>query len=118
MGEQRKIATFVRDLSGFTGSAKLYHVSPPIEQKDWDGEVEAVHSHVVVSATVALFSGPETYIFPANEDGQVVDWGELDGSFQGDLDHEAALRGAGYEIGGEVLVVAESAPRKAIGGGE
>lgn len=45
-----------------------------------------------------MFSGPETYIFPANEDGKVVHWAELEGSFRGGLDHERALRNAGFEV--------------------
>ena len=40
----------------------------------------------------------ETYIFPADEDGNVLDWGELEGSYRGGMDHEEALHNAGYEI--------------------
>jgi hypothetical protein len=80
-------AVFVKKLTGFYGEARLYKVTPPL-----DG-----HEHVAVSAVVA-YSGPETYIFPADADGKVLSWGELDGSFRGDLDHEAALRLAGYEV--------------------
>lgn len=50
------------------------------------------------SAADVMFSGPETYIFPANEDSIVVHWGELEGSFKGGLDHERALRNAGFEV--------------------
>ena len=53
---------------------------------------------VIVSAAVAPLTGVSTYIFTANETGDVTDWGELDGSFRGALDHNAALRGAGYEV--------------------
>lgn len=85
-----KTATFVRKLDGFTGDARLYSLSEPIGNK---------YSHVVVSATVVPFGiGPETYIFPADVDGKVIDWGELDGSFRGALDHEQALNDAGYSV--------------------
>lgn len=113
MSEQIKTATFVRSLAGFTGDARLYMVSPAAEQRDWDGALEATHDYVIVSATTVPFSGPETYIFPATPDGEVADWGELDGSYRGGLDHEEALRNAGYVVGGDVLVVAES-PRKGV----
>lgn len=93
-----KKATFVRKLTDFTGDARLYKVDPPIEQKDWEGNVEATHEYVIASATNVMFSGPETYLFPANEAGEVIDWGELDGSYRGGFDHEAALTGAGYEV--------------------
>jgi len=53
---------------------------------------------VVVSAVIPLYGGPETYIFPADEDGNITSWGELNGSFRGSLDHEKALRNAGYQI--------------------
>ena len=55
------------------------------------------HRWLIVSA-VHAWSGPETYIFPANEKGEVTNWHELDGSFQGGMDHELALQNAGYEI--------------------
>jgi hypothetical protein len=93
-----KTATFVRNLTGYTGDAKLYKLDPPIEQRNRGDDVEATHEYVVVSATSVMFSGPETYIFPGTADGEVADWGELDGSFRGGLDHEAALVGAGYTV--------------------
>lgn len=80
-------AQLVKRLDG-AGEKALYLCEPggPLPQ------------YVVVSAVVATFSGPETYIFEANEAGSVVSWTELAGSFRGGLDHAAALRGAGYEI--------------------
>jgi hypothetical protein len=82
-------AVLVRRLKDFHGDARLYRVSPPME---------GVHEYVVVSAVDAPFTGPETFIFPGDADGDVTEWGELDGSFRGALDHEAALSGAGYEM--------------------
>lgn len=58
----------------------------------------ALPEYVIVSAAVVPISGPETYIFAANKNGQVTDWIELPGSFRGALDHERALRNAGYEV--------------------
>jgi hypothetical protein len=52
---------------------------------------------VIVSATYVAPTGPETYIFASDKKGNITDWGELDGSFRGDLDHAEALRLAGYE---------------------
>lgn len=79
-------AQLVRTLDG-PGSKALYMCEPggPLPQ------------YVVVSAVVAMLSGPETYIFEANEAGIVQDWGELPGSYRGGLDHVAALMGAGYD---------------------
>jgi hypothetical protein len=79
-----KTATFVRNLTGYTGDAKLYNTTD--------------QGYLIVSAVVVPYTGPETYIFPADEDGEITDWLELDGSFRGGLDHEAALVGAGYTL--------------------
>ena len=88
----------VRDLDDFTGSAALYRLSEPLVDLDWDDAERGRYEYVVVSATVVPYSAPETYIFPSNEDGEVVSWSELNGSFRGGLDHAKALRGAGYEV--------------------
>ena len=91
-------ATLIKKLDGFNGDARLYKVEPQITQLDWDNNEVAKHDYVVVSAADVMFSGPETYIFPADEHGEIVSWRELDGSFKGGLDHIAALARAGYEV--------------------
>lgn len=92
------IATEIKRLTDYTGDARLFKLSPPLKTIEWDDDTEKEYEYVVVSATNAMFSGPETYIFPANEEGEVVNWSELDGSYKGGLDHVQALRGAGYEV--------------------
>lgn len=97
--ETKRTAVLVmKNLPGATGVAHLYRLDPPIEQRDWDDTLVATHEFVRVSATVVPYSGAETYIFPADSDGEVIDWSELDGSYRGGLDHAEALRGAGYEV--------------------
>lgn len=93
-------ATFIRNLDDFTGDAALYRLTPAIATRSWGNEGET-YEYVVVSATVVPLSGPETYIFGADETGNVLDWGELDGSFRGALDQDAALNGAGYQVVGD-----------------
>jgi hypothetical protein len=78
----------------WAGDVRLYRLDPPMET--YDGTKA---DHVIVSA-VEVLGVSETYIFAARETGEVVNWGELAGSFRGALDHAGALRGAGYEIGG------------------
>ena len=80
-------ATKVRDLDNFTGMAALYKLSKPLEGYDY----------VVVSAT-RVYVQVETYIFPSNENGEVVDWGELPGSMREVYNHVMALNNAGYEV--------------------
>ena len=53
---------------------------------------------MIVSSVVAIFSGPETYIFGAKEDGEPADFSELEGSYRGGLDHKKALKNAGYSL--------------------
>lgn len=82
-----KVAKFIKTIDGWQGDARFYLLSPSL----------GGHSHVIVSAVVTI-TGPETYIFPATKDGVVADWGELPGSLKGTLEHEAALREAGYRV--------------------
>jgi hypothetical protein len=97
-----KTAVLVRKLTDFRGDARLFRVDPPMPEveTDWDTGTGRViyHEYVVVSAVVAMFSGPETYIFPATPDGEVVNFLELDGSYRGGLNHETALNNAGYAV--------------------
>lgn len=90
----------LKKLEGFKGDARLFQVTPPMEY-DYDYDTERNQKsteYVVVSAADVMFSGPETYIFPANEEGEVIDWGELEGSYKGGLNHRAALENAGYTV--------------------
>lgn len=84
-------ATKIKDLDGFTGDAALYRLEPALNEDGFENH------YVVVSATY----GPrneETYIFPADDEGEVTCWLPLEGSFNGGLDHKKALAGAGYTI--------------------
>jgi len=96
-----KVAKKIKDLDGWTGRAALYQCDPPMEEHSWDDEEVASHEWVIASAAYAMFSGPETYLFPSNEKGEVVDWGELPGSFKGDLSHAMAFDNAGYQLEGD-----------------
>jgi hypothetical protein len=94
-----KTAKLVKDVSeNFKGNAALYKLSTPAVYKGYDNEDPQKFSYVVVSTSNVPFSGPETYIFPANESGDVVSWGELDGSMRGSYTHAEVLREAGYEV--------------------
>ena len=83
------------NLDGFQGHAALYEIDKPVGY-DFDYEKDKntkKTKYVVVSAADPMFSGPETYIFPANKEGEIVDWGELNGSYKGGHDHDRALAG-------------------------
>jgi hypothetical protein len=94
-------ATFVKDVSeNFIGTARLYRVDPPIAHSyDFEKETYTAHADFIVSSAVnAYCDGPETYLFAADENGKILDWSELEGSFRGGLDCDKAIRDAGYEL--------------------
>lgn len=67
-------ATEVKKLDGFAGDARLFRLSEPVTY-DYNYDTkqdEKSTEFVIVSAVNAMFTGPETYIFPANEQGEVV----------------------------------------------
>lgn len=85
----KKTARLVKKIKGWRGNAALYELSEPHNG----------HTKVVVSAVNAMFSGPETLIFPWDEEAdKVTDFLDLKGSYRGGLDHETALANAGYSI--------------------
>jgi hypothetical protein len=88
---------------GPMGEARLYKLDPPYPRVKWEyedsGETKekTIPTEFVVVSAVSHFT-TETYIFPSNDEGDIIDWGELEGSFQGGCDHERALQGMGYEV--------------------
>lgn len=103
-------ATFVKKAPGsYTGDARVYRLSTSVpckilQKKDPNGpdnydNIEFVAGRtiwIIVSAVIVAFTGrPETYIFPADEDGYALSHCELQGSFQGGLNHRKALEGLG-----------------------
>lgn len=88
-----KTATLVGGpIRSMRGDANLYRLSEPL-QGNYFVVVSAVNDERFGSYPIV-----ETYIFGADSNGKVTDWGELFGSYKGGTDHAEALRGAGYEI--------------------
>ena len=93
---EKGIATLIReDLPEFVGHASLYRIFPEVAYRGSYGK--RTTSYVIVSAVNHSYTH-ETFIFPADESGSVIDWGELDGSLRGTTSHRKALEGAGYNI--------------------
>lgn len=90
-----KVATLVRTIEDNSEQTKeLFRCYPPMPYV-LDG-VNHYCKYVIVSAVDRYVC--ETYIFRSDEDGNVVDWGELEGSFQGEKNVDQALANAGYLI--------------------
>lgn len=81
-------------VSGSGAKQHLYELSEPLTS--YDGAEQ--YKYVIVSAVTVPYSGPETYIFGADEYGNVLDFFELPGSFRGSLHHKEALKNAGYKV--------------------
>ena len=96
-----KTATFVEDRNGWNGHASLYKLSHAVEyngpRSDNDPPAKRTQ-YVIVSAVVAPATGEETYVFPADAQGKVLSWTELDGSYRGGMSHTEALWQAGFEL--------------------
>ena len=52
---------------------------------------DGLEVHRVTSSASVLYSGSETYVFPADARGEVVGWGELAGSKHDTLNHDAVM---------------------------
>lgn len=104
-------ALLIRDnLSGFRGYAALYRCDPPMAESGYfaeEGELVKTFEYVIASTASVMFSGLETYLFGADAEGNVADWGELPGSSRGDYSHADVLRMAGYTLVNDGEVVAE-----------
>lgn len=87
-------ATFVRRERYHFTNAGIYRLSRTVDSPSG----AFMFRHVAASAVDVPFSGPETYLFAVHEDGTVISWMELPGSFRGGLDEERALRNAGWVV--------------------
>lgn len=98
----QKTAKFIKklDIMRDDGDARLYRLSEKPEGCESEFVVvSAVPSLIPAGKAKYIAPGnPETYIFSSDENGVVRCWGELEGSFQGGMDHARALRGLGFEI--------------------
>ncbi len=90
--------------------AALYRLSETqhVKEFDWETgeEVDGTPYEYVVVSTVNTFDlitnafnlVTATFIFPSDDSGKVINWEELEGSYQGGTDHHKALRDAGWEV--------------------
>lgn len=84
----------------FLGIAFFYKLSEPVEYYDYDGADTILKEtkFVCVSQVNAFGTGYETFIFPADESGEVVSWGELRGSRRGYISPDALMSELGWEV--------------------
>lgn len=80
--------TKVKELSNSAAAQWLCKVSPPVKYPSYPDDTLLTTEYIVVSASLIA---NETYIFPSDKYGKVLNWSELPGSFQGALDHLRAI---------------------------
>lgn len=102
-----KTASRIKDVSyAFLGTAHLYRLNPSLE-----GHEFIIASSVDMSDNPHLgfiklsdellsgsFSSTETYLFPANELGEALNWAELQGSQKDTMDQNKVWADLGYEV--------------------
>lgn len=90
----------MREVEQILGAKYLKDIGGGKDHRLWKLSRECVsedgalkYSYVLTSAAYVRYSGPETYLFPSDKDGNILEWSELPGSFKGDLDHNRAIAG-------------------------
>jgi hypothetical protein len=84
----KKIAYLIKeDLPNLSGRANLYKMVP-----------EYYGNKYIIASAVNCGIVCETYLFPANYLGNVIDWGELPGSVKNMVFIEKVIKDIGYEI--------------------
>lgn len=97
----KKTATFIKFVyHGPKAIQALYKLSEPLQPYSKE---ESDTNYVVVSALPGALDTNrcETFIFKANEKGDITDWTEMKGSTNSTMSHKVALKNAGYKLMGD-----------------
>ena len=82
------MSKFVSKIKDINSRQTLWKAEPPLDGNEY----------IITSASDVMFTGAETYIFPADKDGNITDWCELRGSYRGELNHKRCFSNIGYCI--------------------
>jgi hypothetical protein len=98
---------FIKDISEmYAGKAHLYKVYPPAEYLLNEGN-SALTDYVVASVPMLPAHEPRVYLYPADDQGRLLDWTDIM-VFRGTSDIDAAVR-QWAETPAQSLVAKESA---------
>lgn len=106
MGKERTATLILDKLSNFRGRAALYRLSEYVEYTSYNEETftaQKEFTYYVICSTVTI-SLPnldditETYIFPADEEGHILEFSELSGSQKNVTSHEVVLNNMGFKM--------------------
>ena len=84
----------------FNGYACVYKLSESVPYNfDWDTDKYLDETlYVVISAANVPYSGIETFMFPSDKDGNILDWGEMSASEKGTLSHQDIIDNTSWEL--------------------
>jgi hypothetical protein len=78
---------------------RVYRLDPPVTvSNDWDECIDLIEYVMISRVDDVCGYGPETYMFQCDENGQVLEWMEMDGSMKGDWSHEDVIKEAGWTL--------------------
>lgn len=94
-------ATFVRDVEGWTGDARLFRLSKPVPYEDGATEYVIVSASGGPAEAWSIWGNtPETAIFPSDAEGRRIG-SALREPLEEAEDHAAAIKDAGWTLAGE-----------------
>ena len=74
----------------------LWKLDEPVEYEDRAGNL--AKTNYVITSMIRNMWADETLAFPANEQGEVLDWGEVGGQWHELVGHDDVIRSMGYEV--------------------
>ena len=92
------IAIEITNPNPINSDCKLFRLDKPISYPSWGANKLTQETHYVVVSRRDIPGVHETYIFPADETGCILDWLELPGSQGEPCSHEEALGHAGINV--------------------
>lgn len=96
-----KRATYMGIKGGLEADQRVFMMDPPLDGNEFVCVSATTMNKIARLANsygVNLKLEPETYIFACDAAGFITNYGELEGSYRGGMNHAQALMNAGYEI--------------------
>jgi hypothetical protein len=86
-------AKFIEDLPSINGTKKLWELDEALYVEDLND-----YTNYVITSAIYVGGDAETFIFPADDNGSIINYLELPGSIMGEEDHYAAIERAGWIV--------------------
>lgn len=96
-----KTATFIKNLEGFTGSAKLYKLSEPLSYNEINtyGGLTELQVNYVVAHRITSKGETVSFVMPSSATGYLVSWADLKPeTTPNDYSFEKLVESTGYTV--------------------